>query len=477
MQFDRQPVGRFRSAKSLALLAYLAMERDIVYSRANLITLFWPDLPESNGRQNLSQTLTRLRQTLGAAGKWILATRQAVWLDQAAAIEVDVHRFWRLLGEVESHAHDRKIECAVCQQKLAEAVALVRGDLLAGIEVDDSVVFEEWLMLERERVHQVLLGALTDLAEGALGNGRYDTAIDYARRQVNLESWREIAHRQLIQAFALSGRRTAALAQYEQCRTILQKELGVEPTSVTQQLAADVRNETVSRAAPSPRATTLAHNLPGRLTPFIGREAEMADLLKRLTEDSDTRLITLTGPGGIGKTRLAQEVARHVLAHPPADWALQGVWFVPLIGVSAAKDVPVAIANTLGLPLPNKESAETAVIQQLRPQHLLLILDNFEALLDSRPWLLELLKAAANVRLIITSREHLRLLAEQRVALRGLAVPPEGIAHTKALDYDASRLFLDRARRLYPDFRLTAVNWPHIAHICRLTEGLPLGIE
>lgn len=332
-------------------------------------------------------------------------------------------------------------------------------------------------MLEQERLHQLLLESLTVLAEGALNDGRYETAIQYARRQITLESWREIAHRQLIQAFALSGQRNTALAQYEQCRAILLQELGVEPTRMTQQLALAVREGNLSPAPPPPPAGTLANNLPHPLTPFIGRETELSTLLTTLTAQDGPRLLTITGQGGIGKTRLAQEIGRALLAHPPQAWALEGVWFVPLIGITAAENVPAAIANTLDLSLPQKEGVGATIIEQLRPRRLLLILDNFETLLDSRPWLLELLQNAPGVRLIVTSRESLHLLAEKRVALPGLATPPDTTPHTQALDYDASRLFLDRARRLFADFRLTALNWPHVAHICRLTEGLPLGIE
>ena len=223
IQYAGQPVGHFRSVKSLALLAYLALDQGGCHSRSHLVTLFWPEQPESNGRQNLSQTLTRLRSTLGPAANIIMTTRQDVWLAEDAAFELDVHTFRRLLDEVEKHSHDLKTRCAVCQENLARAAALVRGDLLAGLEIDDSLVFEEWLLLERERIHQLLLAALSDLAEGALSNGSYDTAAQYARRQIALESWREIAHRQLMQALALNGQRNAALAQYETCRAVLLK--------------------------------------------------------------------------------------------------------------------------------------------------------------------------------------------------------------------------------------------------------------
>ena len=255
------PITQFRSAKSLVLLAYLAMERGAPHSRTSLIALLWPEQPEENGRQNLSQTLTRLRDALGPGGNLIQANRQAVWLDETAEIDLDFHTFWRLLAEVDKHNHENRTSCAVCQGKLSHAAALVRGELLAGVTVDDSYLFEEWLLLERERVHERLLSVLSDLAEGALHERRYEAAMQYARRQVALEAWRESAHRQLIQALALSGQRNAALAQYEHCRTILAQELGVEPTKITQQLAAAVRADTLTDSPPVPPAPP-NHNLP-----------------------------------------------------------------------------------------------------------------------------------------------------------------------------------------------------------------------
>ncbi len=196
-----------------------------------------------------------------------------------------------------------------------------------------------------------------------------------------------------------------------------------------------------------------------------------------LSQDESVRLISLTGPGGIGKTSLAQEVGRRLLTQPVRGQPLEGVWFISLIGIQTAENVPVAIANALDLPLPSQAAAATAVIQQLRQRRFLLILDNFEQVVESRAWLLELLQGTNGIRLIVTSRERLRLMVEHRFDLHGLATPAENTVHSQALDYDASRLFLDRARRLYRDFRLTETNWLPIVRICRLTEGLPLGIE
>ena len=476
IQLAEQPVGHFRSAKSLALLAYLVIEQPAVHSRASLIALLWPELPEDKARQNLSQTLTRLRDALGAvADELLVANRQAVWVAETAVFDLDYATFHQLLAEVKQHPHEQTATCPTCQAKLAQAVALVRGSLLDGLEVDESYPFEEWLLLARERLHEQLLEALAELAEGALARQAYEAAVGFARRQIALESWREAAHRQLIQALALSGQRNAALAQYETCRRLLAEELGVEPTQRTQQLATAVREGTLTANAPRP-ATPLLSNIPHALTPFIGREGDLADLLACFVQE-EARLVTLTGPGGMGKTRLAQELGRQILANPPQDWRLEGVWFVSLVGLSTAEDVPVAVANATGLVLPRQQSAAAAVIEQLRPRHLLLILDNIETVLESRTWLTQLLQAAGGVRLLVTSRERLRLLGEHHFPLLGLRVPPEEVGHGQALDYEASKLFLDRARRLYRTFRLTAESWPPIVRICRLTGGLPLGLE
>lgn len=476
IQLAEQPIGHFRSAKSLALLAYLVIEQPAMHSRASLIALLWPELPEAKARQNLSQTLTRLRDALGVVADELLGSnRQAVWVAETAVFNLDYTTFHQLLAEVKQHPHQETATCPTCQAKLAQAVALVRGPLLDGLEVDESYPFEDWLLLARERLHESLLEALAELAEGALAHQAYELAMGYARRQIALEAWREGAHRQLIQALALSGQRNAALMQYETCRRLLAEELGVEPTQRTQQLATAVREGTLTANTPRP-ATPIPSNLPHPLTPFIGRETELADLLAYFLQD-EARLVTLTGPGGMGKTRLAQELGRQILANPPQDWRLEGVWFISLVGLSTTEDVPVAVANALGLVLPRQQNVAAAVIQQLHSRHLLLILDNAETVLESKTWLMALLQAAGGVRLLVTSRQRLRLLGEQHFPLHGLPSPTDGIRHTQALDYEASKLFLDRARRLHRSFRLTAENWPPIVRICRLTGGLPLGLE
>lgn len=473
---DGQPIGPFPTAKAVALLGYLALERDGEHPREQLAVLFWPEHDDAAGRQNLSQTLARLRRTLGPAGDCLVATRQTVYLAENAPLEIDAVVFENLLEQTNRHSHTRKADCAHCLALLTQAAALVRGNLLEGVQLDDNDDFDQWLLIQRERIRELVLEAFTDLADGGLAQGQAQTAIAYARRQIALEAWREQASRQLMQGLLLDGRRSAALQEYERLRAVLAAELGVEPTAETQRLAAQIRsaNTAATTVAANAPAAARPGNLPVTLTSFIGREEEVADILRLLDED-DARLVTLTGPGGIGKTRLALEVAQRLAANPHGSPG--GVWFVSLVGVTQAANVPAAVAAALTLPPPKQHTSAVEVIEQLRNRDLLLVLDNFEQVQEARNWVLELLRAAPHVRLIVTSRERLRLLAEACVELTGLAWPPATASAAQARNFAATRLFLVRSRRLFHSFRLTDANWPHVVAICSRLQGLPLGIE
>lgn len=475
VEVDGQPIDSFPTAKALALLLYLALERDVAHPREQLVALLWPDHDDASGRQNLSQTLVRLRRVLGTQADAIDAQRKTVALAADAALQSDIDQFSKLIEATDKHPHTARGSCPHCLPLLAQAVTLVRGELLAGFSVDAGEQFEQWLLLRREQTHETVLAVLADLADGALTSGDWQQAVAYARRQIALEAWRERAYRQLMEALAQDGQRSAALQEYERLRSVLAAELGVEPTAATRRLAESLRSA-ANAPAPyvAPPAAPRAGNLPGNLTSFVGRGEEVESLL-HLYREEQARLIVITGQGGIGKTRLALEVAQRIAAQPGA--VPQGVWFVPLDGVAHAVHVPTTIANTLGLALPGQTPDAETVVQLLQARNDLLILDNFETVMDARAWLLTLLRGAPQISIVVTSRERLRLQAECWLALEGLALPPSDAPHTQARDFAASRLFLDRARRLYQRFRLDDVTWPHVMRICRLLDGLPLGIE
>ena len=227
-----------------------------------------------------------------------------------------------------------------------------------------------------------------------------------------------------------------------------------------------------SMVAPESR---VGHNLPAQTTPFIGREEEVADVVNKLVEP-DTRLLTLAGPGGIGKTRLSIQAATALAVHHTHHFAA-GVYFVPLAPLTEAEEIVSALANVLDISLYAEQSEpRQQLLNYLQPQKVLLILDNFEHLLEPASLALinDILTKAPGVKLLATSRERLNLQGERVLLLAGLDTPEaEEVTWSR---YSALHLFRESARRARPDFELGSENLAAVIRICRLVQGMPLGI-
>jgi DNA-binding SARP family transcriptional activator len=245
-----QPVGSFTYNKARALLAYLAVEIGRPHQRDALAALLWPELPDEAARHNLRQALTNLRTAIGDASarpSFLLITRDTIQFNPGSDNDLDVAGFTALLAACESHAHRRRERCRSCAARMQQAISLYRGDFLAEFSVGDSVSFEEWQLRHRERLHQRALDALVHLANYHERRGADEQARRYAQRQIELDSWREEAYRQLMRLLAQSGQRSAALAQYETCRRILARDLGVEPEAETTALYEQIRDRKTGR--------------------------------------------------------------------------------------------------------------------------------------------------------------------------------------------------------------------------------------
>lgn len=224
-------VTQFPTAKVQALLVYLAVEASVAHARAALVGLFWADYSADSARQNLRKTLHRLRQTIPP--DYLITTNQTIQFNLASDYQLDVAVFTRLLTDCRRHPHADLLTCAVCIERLQQAVALYRGDFLAHFFVEESSAFEEWAFLKREWLRREALAALYGLATYHERQGEYDCAYRYAWRQVELDPLREEAHQQLMRVLAFSGQRNEALAQYATCRRLLTAELAVEPGPTT----------------------------------------------------------------------------------------------------------------------------------------------------------------------------------------------------------------------------------------------------
>jgi predicted ATPase/DNA-binding SARP family transcriptional activator len=473
----------FRGRLPLALLAYLAVESGQAHSRESLTGLLWPELPEADARNNLRVTWSRLRHRVGTSTDvpFLTSTRFDLRFDPDSSHWLDVAEFQTLIAAAEGHAHGEGGVCSYCCQKLARAAELYRGDFLAGFYVDGCPAFEEWQFVQRERLHLQVLELLTSLAHFSEHGGELKAAERYVRRQLELDPLREDAHRQLMRLLNGQGQRVAALAQYQACHRVLHDELGVEPDAETLLLYQQIKSGaplTMLTESPAAELAPVTHNLPESTTPFFGRERELARIAERL-RGGGYRLLSIVGPGGIGKTRLALQAARENLHMFP-----DGAYFVPLAAAQTAGEVPAAIAAALGLSFDEAlVSPREQLLTELRDKQLLLVLDNLEHLLQDEEvagqvvdLLLDVLRRTPGITLMVTSRQRLDVQAEDLHQLRGLPVPgPRDMA--EAGGFAAVRLFCDRAYRLQKSFKLTRENVPHVVRICALAEGMPLALE
>jgi predicted ATPase len=282
----------------------------------------------------------------------------------------------------------------------------------------------------------------------------------------------EEAVRGLMRALATAGHRDEARRVYERCRHALREELGVEPDTETEALMARLHAVTPDQVVAP--ALTMPHidNLPTPLTPLVGRIDELEEV-QSLLWDPAVRLVTLTGPGGVGKTRLALEGARQV-----ADDFADGVCFVPLAPARDATFVMPTIARTLGVAEAGDEPLADRVRDVLRARELLLVLDNFEAVIPAAAEVVALLEAAPRLKALVTSREPLHVRGEHKLNTPPLAIPPSSIVTAQAVSrYDAVTLFVQRAHAVRADFSLSDDNASTVAAICTRLDGLPLAIE
>lgn len=469
-----RPLQGFRSVKNEALLAYLALTANRAHLRPALAGLLWPEEPEAAARRNLRQALFQLRRVLGEAGAALIADQSTVRFADTG-VWTDAAMFSHLFHLCAHHEHAELAHCASCMMRCAEAVALYRGEFLQGLFIDDSPALEEWLLMQREWFHARCMEMLEALAAWHEANTEFQVAYRYAQRQIELDPLREEAHRRAMRALALAGQRSAALAAYEACWRRLKSELGVPPLPETEALAAQIRNGTLM-LPPSPstpvRAPTPLHNLPPLSTPLIGRENELIQLRQWLL-DSTQRLITLTGTGGVGKTVLSLAAANEMRG-AFAD----GVWFIPLAGLDDLDALVVAVGREMGLNLQPTLEPWQQLVEFLAARAALLILDNFEHLLWATDRLSELLMKAPRLKLLVTSRARLNLQAEYVLSLSGLTWPEEETAPLpEALRrWSGTRLFLECAQRVEPNFVADASNASAIVAICRLVSGIPLAI-
>jgi predicted ATPase/DNA-binding SARP family transcriptional activator len=465
---DGKPLDGFESDLVRALLAYLAVERDRPHRREALAALFWPEQPDPIASHRLRQTLSNLRQVLrdgAAATPLLLVTNHDVQLNPAAAVRLDVNDLANQLAACQGHRHRQLATCRLCLRRLNEAVALYPGPFLAGFAPAGSAPFQDWATAVGERLHQQVVEALLILAAAQERRGGFAEAAQLARRALQLEPWNEPAQRQLMRALALGGQRAAALRQFQVGRRVLAKELGVKPAKETMALYVQIRDGEYAAAGELQRPR---QNLPLALSSFVGRETETAEIQDLLAAE---RLVTLTGVGGSGKTRLALHAAEGMVESFP-----DGVWLSEFAPLAEPGLVISGVAEVLGL----RDQTEQSLQDYLRSRETLLILDNCEHLIGACAHLAAtLLGACPRLTILATSRQSLQVRGERVVPVPPLRLPDRDEVQPVArfLEVDAVRLFVERAQAIQPGFALAEPTARAVAEICRRLDGLPLAIE
>ena len=391
--------------------------------------------------------------------------------------------------------HDAKLETDAVRRMTMQiaAVDLYQGDLLTGL-------YEDWIVTERDRLREICMSTLRDVVMRCAGTRQYERAIEYSHRMAQADPLREATYHNLMRLYLAVGRPEDALNQYEVLENLLQKELQTVPSAYLREFAGKLR-----QAAPSGRASTHAraaesspqagasdtrHSissaqeptvvLPFQFTRFFGREAELARLTHLL--GIGTRLITLTGSGGTGKTRLSIEVGGQV-----NEKFAGGIWFVPLSELFDPLHLGETLRDSMALPRQTDSPALDQVIDFLndRRHPCLLILDNFEQITaGGAPVVWTLLNRVPLLQCLVNSRRPLSLPGELDVSVLPLPTPgldrlgsADAVVPIHLLTCPSVVLFVDRAQSVRSDFQITPRNAVAIATMCEKLEGIPLAIE
>jgi predicted ATPase/DNA-binding SARP family transcriptional activator len=433
---------RLGPPKQRALLALLLLRANEVVTRDTAIDALWGDDPPERAAEALQVYVHGLRKALGHDR---IALRGTGYALDVESDELDLQRFELLLALGQSALAAENPAAAAAH--FEAALGLWRGEPLADVVLEST---------EPARLAELRLRALELDADARLALGQHEDLVAQLEALVAEQPLREAFSRQLMLALYRSGRQADALDVFRATRKLLADELGLEPSPALAELERAILRHDASLR---PAGTRAKLQLPTPATAFVGRNLDVAAVCAQLRDE--TQLLTLTGPGGIGKTRLAIEAAAELGAEL-ADGAI----FVDLAPTADPANVPATIAATVVVGEVEGRSVLDALTARLRPLEAVLVLDNFERLLDAAPIVAQLVENAPRLRVLVTSRAPLHLMHEREYHVQPLDVLDDAIA-----------IFVARAKAADPGFTLTEENRGTVAEICEAVEGLPLALE
>jgi predicted ATPase/Tfp pilus assembly protein PilF len=443
--------------KQRAVLAELLLHANGAVSREQLTDAVWGQEPPRNAAATLQVYVHGLRRALGAERIETVGGAYRLRVDEG---ELDLQRFDALVSRARAAIDEQRPETAA--EDLEAALALWRGSPLADLA-------GEGVAAAARELEERRLSAVELRNDALLALGRHDDMLAPLERLIADHPYRERLRAQQIVGLYRAGRQTEALEAYRSARSAWIDELGVEPSPALQELERSVLRHDPALDAPPARRRVTAR-LPVPPTPLVGRRLEAVAVASLLR--SETRLLTLVGPGGTGKTRLALAVAEELAGELEA-----GAVFVDLSGVSDPALFLPTVAQAIGIADTGRSLTE-ALTGQLREQALLLVLDNLEQILPAGRDVADLLAGAPALRVLATSRAPLRLSGEHQYPVLPLPLPrPTTTRLDELAQNEAVQLFVARARAVDPAFSLDDESARSIAAICRWLDGLPLALE
>lgn len=476
LAFNGVAIRSLNTPRLQSLLAYLLLNSGRPQSRQQIAFLLWPETSEAQAQTNLRQLVHRLRVAVPELEPYILVSNRTLEWNSTKLITFDVSEFGIMLAQ----AHRLADGPFADRLRLFEsAVELYGGDLLPGL-------YDEWLVPERESLRQKYIDTLEALATELGQQGRHQDGLAYAERLRKSDPLRESTYRTLMDLCVAMKDYSGAARYYQECTAILERELGVQPGPTTQAkyrhalaMAAesqpDYSREEVEIERKRKSTTRALSNLPAQPNSFIGRLPELVVINSLLRQDV-VRLLTLTGAPGVGKTRLALQAAAGLITQ-----FSDGVFLIPLAPVSDPALIGPLVAHALEVNEAASGPVERSVIEWVGDKKLLLVLDNFEHLLEAGALVSSLLANCPNLKALVTSREKLQIYGEHEFAVPPLEMPQSDEIAEMTVDwlseFAAIRLFWERARAVKHDFMLSPAIMAQVVAICRKLDGLPLAIE
>lgn len=478
LEVNGNPIHNFRSGKARALLVYLAVESPRRFRRSHLAGILWSEFREDQALHSLRQTLVWLKKAMPDFNNQtplLITSQDTIGINPEINIHVDLLDFENYSKNALKYFRQEKHLDHINILNLKKAIDLFKGSFLERFTMDESPLFDEWVLTIRENTDQKAAELLALLCEYHERRREYDLASEYADRIITLTPWDEPAYVHSMRLHALRKHWSTAKKRYFQLKDYLKKNFSIEPIKSVSDLYEEIRHLSIDDRLLLPKILPAGSCLPTTSSPFIGRKEEIEELINMLS-DPKIRLVTLVGIGGIGKSRLAIEIGIQLYG-----LYVNGNFFVSLRETSGVEGIIHQIAECMDISFSGTTSPQSQLLNYLREKRCLLILDCFEHLLDHDENLILLtviLKQAPGVKFLITSREPLRLEEEHIFPIHGLGYDSEKERMLQGhLQPDAITLFENKAKQVNHHFTFDNANRKTAEKICQFVEGHPLSIE